>query len=67
MNRVFKDLRHTFAVERIVDRYRREIVIDLILPRLAHYMGLFACTIAERYLPLAPEHFRNQLNELSKR
>jgi integrase/recombinase XerD len=63
----FSDLRHTFAVERIVDWYRKGAEIELMLPRLAHYMGLFTCTITERYLPLAPEHFRKQLDQLSKR
>jgi integrase/recombinase XerD len=62
----FKDLRHTFAVERIVDWYRKGADIELMLPRLAHYMGLFTCTITDRYLPLAPEHFRKQLEQLSK-
>jgi integrase/recombinase XerD len=62
----FKDLRHTFAVERIVEWYRKGADIELMLPRLAHYMGLFTCTITERYLPLAPEHFREQLEQLSK-
>jgi integrase/recombinase XerD len=61
----FNDLRHTFAVERIVDWYRKGADIELLLPRLAHYMGLFTCTITERYLPLAPEHFRKQLEQLS--
>jgi integrase/recombinase XerD len=63
----FKDLRHTFAVDRIVDWYRKGADIELMLPRLAHYMGLFTCTITERYLPLAPEHFRKQLNQLSNK
>lgn len=61
----FRDLRHTFAVERIVDWYRKGADIELMLPRLAHYMGLFTCTITARYLPLAPEHFRKQLDQLS--
>src|SRR5580704_9829669 len=61
----FSDLRHTFAVERIVEWYRKRADIELMLPRLAHYMGLFTCTITERYLPLAPEHFRKQLDQLS--
>jgi integrase/recombinase XerD len=61
----FRDLRHTFAVERIVDWYRKGADIELMLPRLAHYMGLFTCTITARYLPLVPEHFRKQLERLS--
>jgi integrase/recombinase XerD len=61
----FSDLRHTFAVERIVGWYRKGADIELMLPRLAHYMGLFTCTITQRYLPLAPEHFRTQLDKLS--
>jgi hypothetical protein len=63
----FNDLRHTFAVERIVNWYRKGAEIELMLPRLAHYMGLFTCTITERYLPLAPEHFRKQLDQLSSK
>lgn len=63
----FNDLRHTFAVERIVGWYRKAADIELMLPRLAHYMGLFTCTITERYLPLAPEHFRKQLDQLSNK
>jgi integrase len=62
----FNDLRHTFAVERIVEWYRKGVDIDLMLPRLAHYMGLFTYTITERYLPLAPQHFSKQLERLSK-
>lgn len=62
----FRDLRHTFAVERIVEWYRKGIDIELMLPRLAHYMGLFTCTITERYLPLVPQHFSKQLDRLSK-
>ena len=60
----FRDLRHTFAVERITDWYRQGADIDLMLPRLAHYLGLFTCTITERYLPLVPEHFRKQLDKI---
>jgi integrase/recombinase XerD len=63
----FNDLRHTFAVERIVNWYQKGAEIELMLPRLAHYMGLFTCTITERYLPLAPEHFRKQLDQLSSK
>jgi integrase len=61
----FSDLRHTFAVERITSWYRQGADIELLLPRLAHYMGLFTCTLTNRYLPLVPEHFRKQLDQLS--
>ena len=63
----FNDLRHTFAVERITDWYRRGADVELLLPRLASYMGLFTCTITNRYLPLVPEHFRKQLDQLSSK
>lgn len=63
----FNDLRHTFAVERITDWYRKAADVDLMLPRPAHYMGLFTCIVTERYLPLVSEHFRAQLNQLSEK
>jgi integrase/recombinase XerD len=61
----FNDLRHTFAVERIIGWYRKGVDIELMLPRLAHYMGLFTSSVTQRYLPLVPEHFRQQLGQLS--
>ena len=62
-----QDLRHTFAVHRIEDWYERGENVDLMLPKLAAYMGLFTVPLIERYLPLAPAHFKQQLTKLSER
>jgi hypothetical protein len=61
-----RDLRHTFAVHRISDWYQNQANIELMLPRLAAYMGLRDFHFTERYLPLTPRHFRRQVRELSK-
>ena len=61
-----RDLRHSFAVHRISDWHRRKANLELMLPRLAAYMGLQDSTSADRYLPLTPTHFRQQLDDLSK-
>jgi integrase len=60
-----RDLRHTFAVNRITDWERNRRNLDLMLPRLAVYMGLRTFSVTERYLPLAPTHFREQTRMLS--
>jgi integrase/recombinase XerD len=61
-----RDLRHTFAVHRVSDWYQNQANIELMLPRLAAYMGLRNFHFTERYLPLTPRHFRRQVRELSK-
>jgi len=61
-----RDLRHTFAVNRISDWYQNKANVELMLPRLATYMGLKIFSFTDRYLPLAPEHFQQQVRELSK-
>jgi integrase/recombinase XerD len=60
-----RDLRHTFAVNRVTEWQRRKLNLDLMLPRLPAYMGLCTLTVTERYLPLAPTHFRKQVRALS--
>jgi integrase len=60
-----RDLRHTFAVNRITDWEKTHRDLDLMLPRLAVYMGLRTFSVTERYLPLAPTHFRKQTRMLS--
>ena len=61
---LLRDLRHTFAVNRICDWYRRKQSVELMLPRMASYLGLRTFPIVERYLPLAPPHFKRQVREL---
>jgi integrase/recombinase XerD len=63
--RLLRDLRHTFAVNRICDWYRRKQSVELMLPRMASYLGLQAFPIVEKYLPLAPPHFKRQVRELA--
>jgi integrase/recombinase XerD len=62
-----RDLRHTFAVHRIADWYERGADIELMLPKLAAYMGLFTAPLINRYLPLVPAHFKQQVSKLSER
>jgi integrase/recombinase XerD len=59
------DLRHTFAVHRIADWYARGANVELMLPKLAAYMGLLTLPLIDRYLPLAPAHFKKQIAKLS--
>jgi len=64
---MMRDLRHTFAVHRIADWYERGVDVELMLPKLAAYMGLFTVPLIDRYLPLAPAHFKKQITKLSER
>jgi integrase/recombinase XerD len=60
-----RDMRHAFAVNRITEWERLGSNMDLMLPRLSVYMGLTTFATTERYLPLAPTHFREQTRILS--
>jgi integrase len=60
-----RDMRHAFAVSRITEWERVGSDMDLMLPRLSVYMGLSTFSTTERYLPLAPTHFRKQIRSLS--
>jgi integrase/recombinase XerD len=62
---LLRDLRHTFAVNRICDWYRTKQNVELMLPRMASYLGLRTFPIVEKYLPLAPAHFRRQVRDLA--
>ena len=64
---LLRDLRHTFAVNRICDWYRKKQNVELMLPRMASYLGLRTFPIVEKYLPLAPTHFRRQVRDLAHR
>jgi len=61
-----RDFRHTFAVHRICEWYRQKTNLELMLPRLAAYMGFRSFDSTSRYLPLAPKHFQRQVRALSK-
>jgi integrase/recombinase XerD len=60
-----RDLRHSFAVNRVTHWQHRGLDMDLMLPRLAAYMGLSTFSTPERYLSLAPTHFQKQVRVLS--
>jgi integrase/recombinase XerD len=59
------DLRHTFAVHRLMEWNRQGADLQRRLPALAAYMGLVGVTAAERYLSLTPDRFREHLAKLS--
>lgn len=51
------DLRHTFAVHRLLHWYREGVALDAMLPVLAVYLGHQRLTGTQRYLRLTPEIF----------
>ena len=59
-----RDLRHTFAVNRVCDWYQKKENVELMLPRMASYMGLRTFPLIEKYLSLAPAHFKKQVYQL---
>ena len=48
------DIRHSFAVHRVLDWYRRGEDVQLLLPRLVTYMGHRGLESTQRYLSLTP-------------
>jgi integrase len=58
------DLRHTFAVHRIIFWYRRKVSIQKKLPLLAAYMGMITVTAMEKYLLLTPAKYAMQLRQI---
>src|SRR5271168_4592197 len=60
----FRDLRHTFAVHRIVALLERGGNARSLLPALSAYMGHVKWVYAERYLARTPERFYDQLSRL---
>lgn len=59
------DFRPSFAVHRITSWIRSKSDLNRMLPALSAYMGLTGLDATERYLTLAPERFRKELNVLS--
>ena len=57
------DLRHTAAVHRVVAWYRTDKDVQLLLPRLATYLGHVDLRSTQRYLQMTPE----LLQEASRR
>ena len=60
-----RDLRPTFAVHRITSWIKSGADMNRLLPALATYMGNVGLESADRYLSLAPERFRKELQKLS--
>ncbi len=59
------DLRHTFAVHRLNAWFKNHADMSRVIPALSAYIGQVGLGSTERYLRLAPERFRVQLNALS--
>jgi integrase/recombinase XerD len=59
------DLRHTFAVHRLTTWIKRGADLNRMIPALSVYMGQVGLGSTDRYLALAPERFRAQLDKLS--
>ena len=59
------DLRSTFAVHRIQEWIKKGNDLNRMLPALSAYMGHTGLMSSERYLLLAPERFRRELEALS--
>jgi integrase/recombinase XerD len=57
------DMRHSFAVHRLISWYRREADVQHLLPQLATYLGHVHIGATQRYLTMTPELLR----EASKR
>lgn len=49
------DLRHTYAVRRLVDWYRRGADVQRLLPRLSIYLGHVSVASTQPYLSMTPE------------
>jgi len=58
------DLRHTFAVHRIIFWYQQKAAIQKMLPLLAAYMGMVTITAMEKYLLLAPSTYLAQVGQI---
>jgi integrase/recombinase XerD len=49
------DLRHAFAVHRLISWYRQGAEVQRLLPQLATYLGHIHIAATQRYLTLTPE------------
>ena len=56
------DLRHAFAVHRLIQAYQQEMDVQALLPKLATYLGHVNLTGTQRYLTLTPQlaHYASQ-------
>lgn len=52
------DLRHTFAVHRLVAWYREGADVQLLLPRLSTYLGHISLAETQHYLTMTPDLLR---------
>jgi site-specific recombinase XerD len=52
------DLRHAFAVHRLVSWYRQGADVQRLLPQLATYLGHLHIAATQRYLTMTPELLR---------
>ncbi len=61
------DLRHTFAVHKLMDWYRKGVNIDAALPILATYMGHRSIEGTQQYLRLTAELYPDLIHALDSR
>jgi integrase/recombinase XerD len=52
------DMRHSFAVHRLISWYRQEADVQRLLPQLATYLGHVHIGATQRYLTMTPELLR---------
>jgi site-specific recombinase XerD len=52
------DLRHTFAVHRLVAWYRQGADVQLLLPKLSTYLGHIGLAETQHYLTMTPDLLR---------
>lgn len=60
-----RDLRFTFAVNRLTSWLKAGVRIEPMLPALAQYLGEVDLSSMEKYLALTPERFRGRLRSLA--
>jgi len=52
------DMRHSFAVHRLISWYRQGADVQRLLPQLATYLGHVHIAATQRYLTMTPELLR---------
>jgi integrase/recombinase XerD len=61
------DLKHSFAVDRIIGWVKRGANMNRMMPALSVYLGFASLSRSEQYLRWVPQRFRRQINLIAKR
>lgn len=61
------DLRHTFAVHRLIEWYRQGADVQKLLPQLSVYLGHCCLSSTQAYLNMTPELLQQVSDMLSRR